>query len=210
MDILVAIILFIVALFFIISLHELGHFITAKRLGVEIEEFGFGFPPRLFSIKRGETVYSLNAIPIGAFVRSVGEDDPTVPRSLASKGPWSRLAVYAAGPLVNVLLAFILLSTFLALPVNVVAGNGVMVHSVMENSAAEEAGVEAGDVILEIDGVPIHKWGDMQNIINSSKEGQELTFRLQKGSSSYQAKLKSQYDPDIIHIISPKLIFSGK
>ena len=197
MDILVAIILFIVALFFIISLHELGHFITAKRLGVEIEEFGFGFPPRLFSIKRGETVYSLNAIPIGAFVRSVGEDDPTVPRSLASKGPWSRLAVYAAGPLVNVLLAFILLSTFLALPVNVVAGNGVMVHYVMENSAAEEAGVEAGDVILEIDGVPIHKWGDMQNIINSSKEGQELTFRLQKDNSSYQAKLKSQYDPDL-------------
>jgi len=197
MDILVAIILFIVALFFIISLHELGHFITAKRLGVEIEEFGFGFPPRLFSIKRGETVYSLNAIPIGAFVRSVGEDDPTVPRSLASKGPWSRLAVYAAGPLVNVLLAFILLSTFLALPVNVVAGNGVMVHSVMENSAAEEAGVEAGDVILEIDGVSIHKWGDMQNIINSSKEGQELTFRLQKDNSSYQAKLKPQYDTDL-------------
>ncbi len=197
MDIPVAIILFIIALFFIISLHELGHFITAKRLGVEIEEFGFGFPPRLFSIKRGETVYSLNAIPIGAFVRSVGEDDPTVPRSLASKGPWSRLAVYAAGPLVNVLLAFILLSTFLALPVNVVAGNGVMVHSVMENSAAEEAGVEAGDVILEIDGVSIHKWGDMQNIINSSKEGQELTFRLQKDNSSYQAKLKPQYDPDL-------------
>ena len=197
MDIPVAIILFIIALFFIISLHELGHFITAKRLGVEIEEFGFGFPPRLFSIKRGETVYSLNAIPIGAFVRSVGEDDPTVPRSLASKGPWSRLAVYAAGPLVNVLLAFILLSTFLALPVNVVAGNGVMVHSVMENSAAEEAGVEAGDVILEIDGVSIHKWGDMQNIINSSKEGQELTFRLQKDNSSYHTKLKPQYDPDL-------------
>ncbi|MCD6599035.1 MAG: RIP metalloprotease RseP [Dehalococcoidia bacterium] len=198
MDILIAIILFIVALFFIISLHELGHFITAKRLGVEIEEFGFGFPPRLFSIKRGETVYSLNAIPIGAFVRSVGEDDPTVPRSLASKGPWSRLAIYAAGPLVNVFLAFILLSTFFALPITVIASNGVMVHSVMENSAAEEAGIEAGDVILEIDGVPIHKWGDMQNIINSSKEEQELTFRLQKSdSSTYQAKLEPQYNAEL-------------
>jgi len=62
MDIPVAIILFIIALFLIISLHELGHFITAKRLGVEIEEFGFGFPPRLFSIKRGETVYSLKSM----------------------------------------------------------------------------------------------------------------------------------------------------
>jgi len=197
MDIPIAIILFIIALFLIISLHELGHFITAKRLGVEIEEFGFGFPPRLFSIKRGETVYSLNAIPVGAFVRSVGEDDPTVPRSLASKGPWSRLAIYAAGPLVNVLLAFILISTFLALPVNVVAGNGVMVHSVMENSVAEEAGIEAGDIILEIDGVHIHKWGDMQNIINSSKEGQKLTFRLQKDKSSYETKLQPQYDSEL-------------
>lgn len=197
MDIPIAIILFIIALFLIISLHELGHFITAKRLGVEIEEFGFGFPPRLFSIKRGETVYSLNAIPVGAFVRSVGEDDPTVPRSLASKGPWSRLAIYAAGPLVNVLLAFILISAFLALPVNVVAGNGVMVHSVMENSVAEEAGIEAGDIILEIDGVHIHKWGDMQNIINSSKEGQKLTFRLQKDKSSYETKLQPQYDSEL-------------
>lgn len=197
MDIPIAIILFIIALFLIISLHELGHFITAKRLGVEIEEFGFGFPPRLFSIKRGETVYSLNAIPVGAFVRSVGEDDPTVPRSLASKGPWSRLAIYAAGPLVNVLLAFILISTFLALPVNVVAGNGVMVHSVIENSVAEEAGIEAGDIILEIDGVHIHKWGDMQNIINSSKEGQKLTFRLQKDKSSYETKLQPQYDSEL-------------
>ncbi|PIU22843.1 MAG: RIP metalloprotease RseP, partial [Chloroflexi bacterium CG08_land_8_20_14_0_20_45_12] len=99
MDIAIIIIIFIVCLFVMILVHELGHFVTAKRAGVKVEEFGIGFPPRLFGIKRGETVYSFNAIPAGAFVRLAGEDDPTVPRSLASKSPWTRLKVYAAGPL---------------------------------------------------------------------------------------------------------------
>jgi len=66
MNIAVVIILFIVALFVVVFLHELGHFITAKRAGVKVEEFGLGFPPRLFGIKRGETIYSVNAIPVGA------------------------------------------------------------------------------------------------------------------------------------------------
>jgi regulator of sigma E protease len=196
-DIAIAIILFIIALFVVILLHELGHFVTAKRADVKIEEFGFGFPPRLFGIKRGETVYSVNAIPIGAFVKSVGENDPTLPRSLASKSPWSRLSIYAAGPLVNIFLAFILLSIFFMLPISVVAGNGVMVHSVVQGSAAEEAGIEAGDVILEINETPIHKWGDMQNIVNSSGAGEEITLCLQKGESSYVTSLKPEFDPEL-------------
>ncbi|HUX47954.1 MAG TPA: site-2 protease family protein, partial [Dehalococcoidia bacterium] len=85
MSVAVIIILFIVALFIAICLHELGHFIVAKRAGVKVEEFGIGIPPRLFGIKRGETIYSVNAIPLGAFVKAAGENDPTVPRSLAGK-----------------------------------------------------------------------------------------------------------------------------
>ena len=73
------IILFVVSLFVAMCLHELGHFITSKRAGVKVEEFGIGIPPRIFGIKRGETIYSLNAIPIGAFVKAAGENDPTVP-----------------------------------------------------------------------------------------------------------------------------------
>ncbi|GAI42674.1 unnamed protein product, partial [marine sediment metagenome] len=116
MSVAVIIILFIVALLMAICLHELGHFIVAKRAGVKVEEFGIGIPPRLFGIKRGETIYSVNAIPLGAFVKAAGENDPTVPRSLAGKRPWPRLGIYAAGPLVNIFLAFVLLSAFLALP----------------------------------------------------------------------------------------------
>ena len=194
MNIAIIIILFIVTLFGVISSHELGHFITAKRAGVKVEEFGFGFPPRLFGIKRGETLYSVNAIPLGAFVKTAGENDPTVPRSLASKGPCSRLVIYAAGPLVNIFLAFILLSVFFTLPVNVVAGNGVMVHSVVEDSPAEEAGIKPGDIILEMNGNPVYGWEDIRNMVDSSKEGEEITLRLQRDGSLHETRLKSEFD----------------
>jgi len=197
MSIAVIIILFLVALFVAICLHELGHFITAKRAGVKVEEFGIGFPPRrLFSIKRGETVYSLNAIPIGAFVKAAGENDPTVPRGLAGKGPWTRLGIYAAGPLVNIFLAFVLLSAFLALPVSVLASNGLIVRGVVANSPAEEAGIEPGDIILEVDGQPVHRQGDMQDIVNSGEEGADITLLLLRNGQEEEITLKPELDPE--------------
>jgi len=197
MSLVIIIVLFIVALFVAMCLHELGHFIAAKRAGVKVEEFGIGIPPRLFGIKRGETIYSVNAIPIGAFVKAAGEDDPTVLRSLAGKGPWTRLGIYAAGPLVNIFLAFVLLSVFLGLPVSFVTGNGLMVHSVAANSSAEEAGIEPADVILEIEGQPVHRWEDMQNIINSVEEGTEITLLLQRDGQEIQTTLKPKFDPEL-------------
>jgi regulator of sigma E protease len=196
MNIALIIILFIVALFVAMCLHELGHFITAKRAGVKVEEFGLGIPPRLFGIKRGETIYSINAIPLGAFVRAAGENDPTVPRSLAGKGPWTRLGIYAAGPLVNIFLAFVLLSAFLALPYSVLAGDGLMVRAVEENSSAEEAGVEPGDIILEAAGQPVNRWGDLSNIVNSVDEGTEITLLLLRNGEEIQTTVKPKFDPE--------------
>jgi regulator of sigma E protease len=199
MSVAIIIILFLVTLFVAICLHELGHFITAKRAGVKVEEFGIGLPPpRLFGIKRGETVYSLNAIPIGAFVKAAGENDPTVPRSLAGKGSWTRLGIYAAGPLVNIFLAFVLLSAFLALPYSVIAGgeeDGLMVHSVVGNSSAEQAGIEPGDIILKVEGQPVHRWGDMQDIVNSVEEGTEITLLLLRNGQEVQTTVKPKFDP---------------
>ena len=197
MNIAIIIISFIVALFVIILVHELAHFITAKRAGVKVEEFGIGFPPRIYGIRRGETIYSVNAVPVGAFVKSVGEDDPTVPRSLASKGPWTRLLVYAAGPLANVFLALILLSAFFTLPTNVLLGNGLMVHSIVRSSPAEEAGIKPGDIILEVDGVSVYTWEDLQNKVNSSKEGEEITLLLQRDGSQEETMLKPKFDSSL-------------
>jgi len=197
MSIAITIIIAIAALCMAIYFHELGHFIAARRAGVKVEEFGIGFPPRLFSIKRGETVYSINAIPIGAFVKPTGENDPTVPRSLAGKGPWTRLGIYAAGPLVNIFLAFVLLSAFLALPVSVIAGDGLMVHSVAANSSAEEAGIMPGDIILEIEGHPVHTRGDVQDIVNSVEEGAKLTLLLQRNGQLVQTTLKPKFDQEL-------------
>ena len=195
MSIAVIITLFIVTLFVAMCLHEFGHFITAKRTGVKVEEFGIGMPPRLFGIKRGETIYSLNAVPIGAFVKAAGENDPAVPRSLAGKGPWTRLGIYAAGPLVNVFLAFVLLSAFLALPVPVLAGNGLMVGAVVGNSSAEQAGIEPGDIILAVNGQAIHTQGDMQNTLNSVEEGAAISLALLRNGQEIQKTLTPQFDP---------------
>ncbi|MEE8619780.1 MAG: RIP metalloprotease RseP [Dehalococcoidia bacterium] len=196
MNIAIIIILFIVALFVAMCLHELGHFIASKRAGVKVEEFGLGMPPRLFGIKRGETIYSLNAIPIGAFVKAAGENDPTVPRSLAGKRPWTRLGIYAAGPLVNIFLAFILLSAFIALPYSVIAGDGLMVHSVVENSPADEAGIEPGDIILEIEGQPVRRRADVQNMVNSVEEGAEITLLLLSNGQVNKEILKPELDAE--------------
>jgi regulator of sigma E protease len=192
----IIIILFLVALFVAIYLHEFGHFIAAKRAGVKVEEFGIGLPPRLFGIKRGETIYSLNAIPVGAFVKAAGENDPTVPRSLAGKGPWTRLGIYTAGPLVNIFLAFVLISAFLALPYSVIAGNGLMVRAVAGNSSAEEAGIEPGDIILEAAGQPINKSEDLSNIVNSVEEGAEITLLLLRNGQEVQTTMKPKFDPE--------------
>jgi regulator of sigma E protease len=197
MSVAIIIIVFIVALFVAIYLHELGHFIAAKRAGVKVEEFGIGLPPRLFGIKRGETIYSVNAIPLGAFVKAAGENDPTVPRSLAGKGPWTRLGIYAAGPLVNIFLAFVLLSAFLALPISTVASNGLMVHSVAENSPAEEAGIEPGDIILKVEGQPVRRWEDMRDIVNSVEEEAEITLLLLRNGQEKPTTLKPKFDSEL-------------
>jgi regulator of sigma E protease len=194
MSVAIIIIVFIATLFVAIYLHELGHFIAAKRAGVKVEEFGIGFPPRLFGIKRGETIYSVNAIPVGAFVKAAGENDPTVPRGLAGKGSWIRLGIYAGGPLVNFFLAFVLLSAFLALPISTVAGNGLMVHAVTENSPAEETGIEPGDIILEIEGQLVRRRGDVQDIINSVEQGAEITLLRLRNGQAEEITLKPEMD----------------
>ena len=168
---LITIIAFIAVLVVLIIAHELGHFITAKASGVRVDEFGLGFPPRLLSVRRGETLYSLNAIPLGGFVKMAGEQDPKVLRSLASKSIATRLLVLSAGSLMNFLLPLLLFSIAFMIPQNLVIGQ-VMVKEVALNSPAARAGIEPGDIFLRINGKPVRNTGDMQRYIqlNLGKE----------------------------------------
>ena len=168
---LLTIVAFIGVIVVLILAHELGHFITAKALGVKVEEFGLGFPPRLLSFKWGETRYSLNAIPLGGFNKMAGEEDPKVPRSLASKSIGTRLLVLSAGPLVNALLPILLFSIAFMLPHDMVIGE-VFVEEVAPNSPAAMAGIESGDMFLEINGKPVRNIGDLHRnfYLNLGKE----------------------------------------
>ncbi|MDO8555482.1 MAG: site-2 protease family protein [bacterium] len=150
-----SIILFFVALAILVLSHELGHFLAAKKSGIKVEEFGFGFPPRLFGVKRGETVYSLNLIPFGGFVKIFGEDsDKNLPRSFSSKSIPVRAIVLFAGVLFNVILAWILLSAvfFVGAPSSVgdSAQGKVTILEVQQNTPAEKAGLMSGDQILRV------------------------------------------------------------
>lgn len=100
---------FILGIAVLIFVHELGHFLAARLLKVEVEEFGIGFPPRLVKLfERNGTIYSLNAIPLGGFVRPKGENDPSIEGGLAAASPWVRLGVLFAGPLMNLIVGVIL------------------------------------------------------------------------------------------------------
>lgn len=195
MDIVLTIIIFLAALFLALVLHELGHFVAAKRAGVKVEEFGIGLPPRIFGIRRGETIYSVNAIPVGAFVKTAGEDDPTVPRSLAGKPPFTRLGVYLAGPVGNFILAFVLLSVFYALPYSVISSNGLVVYSVVDDAPAQTAGVGPGDIILEVAGRPIHRLGDITNTLTESEQDEVALLLLRNGREE-ELSLVPVLDPD--------------
>lgn len=145
--------------------HEFGHFIVAKRNDIRVEEFAIGFPPRLFSIKRGETLYSINLLPIGGYVRMPGENGETTdeagnpdPRSFGAKKAGPRAAVLLAGVTMNLLLAILLFTT------SEVIGQVhylPTISGVQAGSPAAAAGLQAGDKIVAIDGQHVSYWDDV-------------------------------------------------
>jgi regulator of sigma E protease len=158
----------------LILAHEVGHFVTAKASGVSVEEFGIGFPPRLVSIKLGETRYSLNVVPLGGFVKMAGEEDPDVPGSFASKSIGARLLVLSAGSLMNFLLPLLLFSVAFMVPHDVVSGQ-VLVEEVASDSPAARAGIVPGDIILSVEGKPVYSVGDLQRYIQLNL-GREISL----------------------------------
>lgn len=166
----------VIVLSVLIIVHELGHFIAAKATGVPVEEFGVGFPPRLYGRKFGGTIYSINWIPFGGFNKITGEIDPDVPQGLAGRGYGVRLLVLAGGIILNLLLPFVLMSVAYMVPHNIIDGN-VVIEEVAPGSPAEAAGIKAGDTVVSSNNQPVRSLGDLARSIQLNL-GDEITLTV--------------------------------
>ncbi len=197
------IIIFIIVLAILVLAHEWGHFIVARRAGLTVEEFGFGFPPRILGKKIGETLYSLNLIPLGGFVKILGEsgEDPSSPKSFASKKPGVKSLITVAGPLMNFLLAttILIIGYNIGLPTAIDQTNetrardiSIQIIAISPSSPAEKAGLILGDQIVKFDATELKEISSLQeytkkeagkNIrltVNRSGELKELDVLVRK------------------------------
>ena len=207
------IVVFILILGLLIFVHELGHFILAKRAGIKVEEFGFGFPPRIFGIKKGETIYSLNLLPLGGFVKIYGEDGQTSTpakndkkRAFYNKPISTRAGILIAGVAMNLVLAAFLLSIgyWLGLPAMVddqttdLIGARVQITQVAFDSPANQAGIKMGDIIKELTFaghlLEVSKIEQVQEFVDSHR-GEEITVIIQRGDETLEKTLVPRISP---------------
>ena len=177
----------------LVVIHELGHFAVAKFFGVRVNEFGVGFPPKLFGWRKGETEYTFNAVPLGGFVRLEGEEDPTDPRSLASKSPGVRAAILVAGSFMNAVLAVAIFAALFMVPRDVTVGD-VVVRDVSPNSPAAEAGIGPGDRIVAVDGQPVESTNQVSAGITRNL-GSDLSLTLESGGQARVISLIPRWRP---------------
>lgn len=170
---LVTILVFLLILSVLVLIHEAGHFFVAKFFKIKVEEFGFGLPPRAFGIKRGETIYSINWLPIGGFVKLYGEDEAgagkvSLPkeeknktqakdadRAFYSRPVWQRATVVFAGVFMNFVLAVTIVSILFSVIGVAVPGKDVIVDQVVKGAPAQKAGLKSGDKIIAINNINI-------------------------------------------------------
>lgn len=181
---LVTIVVFILILSVLVLIHELGHFIMAKKFGIKVEEFGYGFPPRVWGKKIGETIYSINLLPIGGFVKLYGEDEAGAgrldlktkektsktkdeDRAFYARPVWQRAIIVVAGVVMNFLLATVIISYLYAFQGVPQLGDKVSIVALVPHAPAQEAGLKVGDTILSVDG---QKMTTSDAVISYTKE----------------------------------------
>ncbi len=186
---------FIVVLGILIFVHEFGHFIVARRLGVGVTKFSFGFGPKLFGVTRGETEYLVSAIPLGGYVKLVGETDgDKVPeelkgRSFFHKSIGVKMAVVAAGPLGNLLFAVLV---FWIVFLGGVPALTPKIGSVVADSPAARAGLAGGDVVVRINGEDVATWEDLAVRIRKSGAGNEMNLTLRRDGKEFDVKVSPE------------------
>lgn len=196
---LIAIITFIIVLGLLVFVHELGHFVAARKLGVAVEEFGFGYPPRIAGIKRKKTIYSINWIPIGGFCKLKGENGELGGEkdSFVAQKIWKRFIILAAGVAMNFMLAAFLLSLgfMIGLPTVVEKGisgqiseEKIQVVSIMPESPAAQASLEIGDTISSINGRHFTTVEELKEYNAKNGPGQ-VTVEIIRGQETKEVSL---------------------
>lgn len=174
-----SILIFILTLLILVIIHELGHFIMAKRFKIKVEEFGFGIPPRIWGKKIGETIFSLNALPLGGFVRLLGEDstDKNVlknPRSFAAQEPWKRILVVVAGVVMNLVLAWVIFYSVIIFQnfriIYPTAESAAFVGRLEKEYPAEKSEIKVGDKVIKVDGKEVKNFEMARNFIKEKKD----------------------------------------
>jgi regulator of sigma E protease len=188
-----AILTFVGILIGLIVVHELGHFVAAKLTGVQVVEAGLGYPPRIWGKEFRGTIYSINVIPLGGFVRMLGEEDPSDPASLAAKPAWARLIVLSAGSAMNFALPFVLFTISFMIARDVPIGLTQIVQ-VMDGSPAQEAGLQEGDVIFAINGHEVRNTQEVGTQIRLNL-GETLTLRIRREAEFIEVPVHARWAP---------------
>lgn len=207
MDTLLTIIIFAVILSVLVLVHEAGHFWVARRAGIKVEEFGLGLPPKIWGKKIGETEYTLNALPIGGFVRMAGETPDGVSvqgeeaaaedqsRTFMAKSKLARSAVLLAGVTANLLLAMVIFTIVFTVGLPRFATEPI-IGQVADGSPAEQAGLEEGQVITSLNGTPYYEVEPSFNQAIIDNAGQEVTLGLENpDGSTEEASLTPRENP---------------
>ncbi|HEY53046.1 MAG TPA: site-2 protease family protein [Caldilineae bacterium] len=187
---------------FLIFIHELGHFLAAKWMGVRVHEFGFGYPPRMFKLFEHDGVeYTINWLPFGGFVRMAGEsDDFDAEGSLPSVAPWRRIIVMAAGPFMNLLTAVVIFAILMMAGIPQFVGDQaalpVQIVGVDPESPAAQAGLQANDVILSIAGQEVIGLNEVSAALQANA-GQMVDVVVRRGDEDVTVSLRPRLPEEI-------------
>jgi len=185
---------FIIVLGLLMFFHEFGHFIVSRLFKIEVEEFGFGLPPRLVKLFRwGNTDITLNWIPFGAFVRPKGENDPTVKGGMSNASPWVRLSILLGGPVMNVLIGILVLGVMF-MAIGQPNPSIVQIMEVVPNSPAQQAGLQSGDIILAVNQDPINSMAILQKDIQANL-GVQISLTYQRKNETYTIETTPRVNP---------------
>lgn len=191
-------ILSIIIFFFLILIHEFGHFIVAKWSGIKVNEFAIGMGPKLWSKQKGETIYSLRAIPIGGFCAMEGEEngDKTDPRAFPNAKPWKRLLVILAGVTMNAIFAIIIF--YISILKNGVVTN--QIDAFTDNSPALEQNVQVGDKIIKINDAKIKRVDDLrfelQAFYTNNDKNTPVNVIFENDEGQYKKTIQPVFEDD--------------